>query len=530
MKNVNLNPKYYLIETMGCQMNERDSETLAGMAETLGYERVPERGATADLKAVAGAKMGATAGSKAVAGTKMGATDAPTVSSETPEARAARARLAADLIIVNTCSVRENADNRFFGALGRVKKAKEADPNKIVAVCGCMTQQPHIVERIQGKFPWVDIIFGAMNIEEFPSLLANALEKRRRRSYDTISPPQHRTLTRVGEDGSVVEGLPSRRQHPYKSFVNITYGCDNFCTYCIVPYTRGRERSRAPEAILREAEGLAVDGVKEITLLGQNVNSYRGISECSREGGEGGETDFPALILMLDDIRGLERIRFMTSHPKDLSDGLIDCYRTAKHLCPSIHLPVQSGSTEVLRRMNRGYTKEFYLSLIDKLREVRPDIVITTDFIVGFPGETDDDFEDTMDVIERARFDAAFTFLYSPRTGTPAASYGGRVPDDAAHARFDRMVKRLNDITLEKNRAMLGEIHDVLIEGASKTDASTLAGRTPGGKLVNIDPPADGSVADRIGRTVPVRLKETNTFSFRGEIVPTQINFSEGNF
>ncbi|MDR1495457.1 MAG: tRNA (N6-isopentenyl adenosine(37)-C2)-methylthiotransferase MiaB, partial [Clostridiales Family XIII bacterium] len=441
MKEVNLNPKYYLIETMGCQMNERDSETLAGMAEEFGYVRVPERGATSGSKA----------------GRIAGATDAA-ASAETSEARAARARLAADIIIVNTCSVRENADNRFFGALGRIKKAKESDPNKIVAVCGCMTQQPHVVERIQRKFPWVDILFGATNIEDFPALLADAVEKRERRAYEALSQPRHRTLVRVGADGSVVEGLPARRKHPYKAFVNITYGCDNFCTYCIVPYTRGRERSRTPEAILDETRALAADGVKEITLLGQNVNSYSG----SHKDGGNGSTDFPTLIRLLDDIPGIERIRFMTSHPKDLSDGLIDCYRTAEHLCPSIHLPVQSGGTEVLRRMNRGYTKGFYLSLIDKLRGARPDIVITTDFIVGFPGETDDDFEDTMDVVERARFDAAFTFLYSPRKGTPAASYEGRVPDDVAHARFDRMVKRLNEISLEKNRSLLGGVYDVL--------------------------------------------------------------------
>jgi tRNA-2-methylthio-N6-dimethylallyladenosine synthase len=513
-----LKNRYYLIETMGCQMNERDSETIAGMLEELGYERVPEGAPARDRGAGGGAVEGGAGGDVAEGGADGGA--------ETPEARADRARLAADLIVVNTCSVRENADNRFFGALGRIKKAKEKDPDKVVAVCGCMTQQQHIADRIRDKFPWVDILFGAMNIEAFPSLLADVLAERERRANDAISRTRRATLVDIrAESGGVVEGLPSRRRHPYKAFVNITYGCDNFCTYCIVPYTRGRERSRAPEAILQEVRTLAEDGVKEITLLGQNVNSYRGLRSGRGANSERDETDFPALIRLLDDIPGLERIRFMTSHPKDLSDRLIACFRPAgatpvTHLCPSIHLPLQSGSTEVLRRMRRGYTKEQYLALIDKLREARPDIVITTDFIVGFPGETDGDFEDTMDVIERARFDAAFTFLYSPRAGTPAASYEDRVPDAVMHARFDRMVKRLNEISLEKNRAMLGGIYEVLIEGTSKTDASLLAGRTPGGKLVNIRPSARTGAESRPGRIVPVRLTETNTFSFIGEIAP----------
>jgi tRNA-2-methylthio-N6-dimethylallyladenosine synthase len=539
--------RYYLIETMGCQMNERDSETIAGMLEELGYARLPEDGTAVDGgRGDDGANVQGAAADGAA---------------ETPSARADRARFAADLIVVNTCSVRENADNRFFGALGRIKKAKEADPDKIVAVCGCMTQQEHIVSRIRNTFPWVDIVFGAMNIEAFPPLLADVLEKRKG-AAGVLSPARRGTLVDITTDaGAVVEGLPSRRKRPHTAFVNITYGCNNFCTYCIVPYTRGRERSRAPEAILAEARALAADGVKEITLLGQNVNSYRGVCEsrgaedesCGAESescgaggesrgtnGEAGETDFPALLHLLDDVPGLERIRFMTSHPKDLSDRLIDCFRESgdvpagktpgnetpadetpvRHLCPSIHLPVQSGSTEVLRRMNRGYTKEQYLSLIERLREARPDIVITTDFIVGFPGETDDDFEDTMDVIERARFDAAFTFLYSPRVGTPAASYEDRVPAARAHERFDRMVKRLNEITLEKNRAMLGKTYDVLIEGPSKTDPALLSGRTPGGKLVNIRPPAEGGATNYAGRIVPMRLTETNTFSFIGEIAP----------
>jgi tRNA-2-methylthio-N6-dimethylallyladenosine synthase len=411
---------------------------------------------------------------------------------------------------VNTCSVRENADNRFFGVLGQIKKAKEANPSKIVAVCGCMMQQQHIVDRIRDKFPWVDIIFGTMNIDAFPALLSDALAKSEVSSYETM-------IDIHDVAGDIVEGLPSRREHPYKAFVNIMYGCNNFCTYCIVPYTRGRERSRAPEAIFDEVSALASDGVKEIMLLGQNVNSYHG-----------GGTDFPALIGMIDEIPGIERIRFMTSHPKDLSDRLVDCYRTARNLCPSIHLPIQSGSTDVLRRMNRGYTKEDYVSLIGKLREANPDIAITTDFIVGFPGETDANFEDTMDVIEQVRFDAAFTFLFSPRTGTPAAKFGDQVASDTAHARFDRMVKCLNGITMEKNLAMVGKVCEVLIEGPSKTDKGMLSGRTAGGKLVNIRPPAAmqpdaqqhessvSNIAEYTGMILPITLTEANTFSFIG--------------
>ncbi|MDR0595940.1 MAG: tRNA (N6-isopentenyl adenosine(37)-C2)-methylthiotransferase MiaB, partial [Clostridiales Family XIII bacterium] len=410
--------------------------------------------------------------------------------------------------------VRENADNRFFGVLGQIKKAKEQGPSKIVAVCGCMMQQEHVVGRIQRVFPWVDIVFGTMNIEAFPSLLADAQAKSAARykiSGDArgkaMNAARGETVVDVrdsaGPADSIVEGLPAKREHPHKAFVNIMYGCNNFCTYCIVPYTRGRERSREPEAILGEVRSLAQDGVKEVMLLGQNVNSYRG-----------GGTDFPALIGRLDEIPGIERLRFMTSHPKDLSDGLVECYRTARRLCPSIHLPIQSGSTEVLRRMNRGYTKEDYLALIDKLRSANPDIVITTDFIVGFPGETDADFAHTMDVIERVRFDAAFTFLYSPRTGTPAAEYEDQVPGDIAHERFERMVKRLNDITMEKNLLLVGGVYDVLIEGESKTDKAMLSGRTPGGKLVNIQPPEPNDYA---GRLLPVRLTEANTFSFLGE-------------
>jgi tRNA-2-methylthio-N6-dimethylallyladenosine synthase len=444
----------YITETLGCQMNERDSETIAGLLCEMGY--------------------------------------APAAS-----------RDEAAVIVVNTCSVRENADNRFFGMLGRIKKIKEARPETVTAVCGCMMQQRHIVDTIKGKYPWVDIVFGTHNIHEFPMLLQSAVLERTKA-----------VLVR-DEGGDIVEDLPARRDFPFKAYVNIMYGCDNHCTYCIVPYTRGRERSRRPEAIRREVLALAADGVKEIMLLGQNVNSYRGRDDAQNGDGKGGALDFPGLIADLNAIDGIERIRFMTSHPKDLSPRLMAAYKTCEKLCGTIHLPVQSGSSRVLARMNRRYTKEDYLERIAELRAIAPDIAITTDFIVGFPGETDADFEETMDLIERVRFDSAFTFLYSARKGTPAASYADTVPEEDKHRRFGRMVERLNAITAEKNRAYLGRTEIVLTEGPSKTDPSMLTGRTDAGKVVNFRAPAK-----LVGRMIPVRVTGVRTFSLYGEPLP----------
>ncbi|MDR1573453.1 MAG: tRNA (N6-isopentenyl adenosine(37)-C2)-methylthiotransferase MiaB [Clostridiales Family XIII bacterium] len=446
----------YITETMGCQMNERDSETIAGLLCEMGY--------------------------------------APTAS-----------RADAAVIVVNTCNVRENADNRFFGMLGQIKKLKEARPLTVTAVCGCMMQQQHIVDAIKAKYPWVDVIFGTHNIHEFPMLLRSAVLERTKA-----------VLVR-DEGGDIVEGLPARREFPFRAYVNIMYGCDNCCTYCIVPYTRGRERSRRPAAIEHEVLGLAANGAKEITLLGQNVNSYRGC-DARRDDGRsnsdepGDALDFPGLIGKLNAIDGIARIRFMTSHPKDLSQRLIDAYRTCEKLCKAIHLPVQSGSSRVLARMNRRYTKEDYIERIDRLRAASQGIAITTDFIVGFPGETEADFEDTMDLIERVRFDSAFTFLYSPRKGTPAASYADTVPEEDKHRRFIRMVERLNAITAEKNRAYLGGTETVLAEGPSKTDPSMMTGRTDAGKVVNFRAPAELA-----GHMLPVRITGVRTFSLYGE-------------
>ena len=441
--------KTYAIETMGCQMNERDSETIAGLLEQMGYAAADEY-------------------------------------------------KNADVIVVNTCSVRENADNRFFGMLGHIKHVKLARPDVIVAVCGCMMQQEHITEQIKDKHAWVDLVFGTFNIDALPEMIEEVLRTKKPAAFI------------LQQRASIVEGLPAKRLYPFKASVNIMYGCNNFCSYCIVPYVRGREVSRGAESIIEEVRGVAASGAKEILLLGQNVNSY-----------SDGGTDFADLIGMVNDVAGVERIRFMTSHPKDLSSKLIDRFGPpekggAERLCPSIHLPVQAGSTRVLELMNRRYSKEEYISLVKNLREARPDIVISTDFIVGFPGETEEDFLETMDVIERVRFDAAFTFLYSPRKGTPAAEMDDPEPEEAKRERFGRMVQRLNAITLEKNRAYVGGVYDVLVEGASKTGKSMLAGRTFGNKLVNFKA-TEGAYL--IGEIVPVRITSVKTFSFIGDHV-----------
>jgi tRNA-2-methylthio-N6-dimethylallyladenosine synthase len=440
-------PPGYVIETMGCQMNERDSETIAALLEGMGYARAPSR-------------------------------------------------READVIVVNTCGVRDNAEKRFFGILGQIKKSKEQNPSLVTAVCGCMMQQGHIVDEVRGRYPWVDIVFGTHNIDALPGLLEGAVLERAA------------AVDVRGAGGEIREGLPSVRGHKFKAFVNIMFGCDNYCTYCIVPYTRGRERSRSPEAVLAEVRALAADGVKEVMLLGQNVNSYAG------RGPDGAvNADFPELLRMVDDIPGLERVRFMTSHPKDMSDRLAEAFRERRKLCNVIHLPVQSGSTRILRRMNRSYTKEEYLALIGKVRRASPDIAITTDIITGFPGETEEDFEETMDLVERVRFDSAFTFLYSVRKGTPAASFDGHVPDGVKHERFNRLVERMNAITAEKNAAYVGRVEAVLAEGAGKKGRGVMAGRTDTGKLVNFKAPADVA-----GTMVSVRITAAKTFSLAGEL------------
>lgn len=416
----------------------------------------------------------------------------------------AERREEAGIVILNTCSVRENADKRFFGILGQLKHIKETRQDFVVAVCGCMMQQQHIIDTLKQKYPWVDLVFGTHNMHDLPRLLENYLTERKK-------------LVEIWEEGgNIVEGLPSKRLYPFKAFVNIMYGCNNFCTYCIVPYTRGRERSRRPEDIIAEVKELVSGGAKEITLLGQNVNSY-GKSAYGENGycaeNEGG-VDFAGLIYELNKIEGLSRLRFMTSHPKDLSDELIQAFADCEKLCNCIHLPVQSGSTELLRRMNRRYTKEDYLALIEKLRRAVPDIAVTTDIIVGFPGETEADFQETLDLVRRVRYDSAFTFLYSIRQGTPAASYEDQIPEEEKHRRFNQLLELVNETAGEINRSMEGKTLQVLAEGPSKTDSSVLTGRTESGKIVNFK-----GNDQMIGELVDVYILEGKNFSLWGEVI-----------
>ena len=436
-------------------MNEHDSEVIAGMLSELGYTESKER-------------------------------------------------KNAGIVIINTCSVRENADKRFFGTLGQLKRRKEEGDDFLMCVCGCMMQQQHIIDTIKQKYPWVDIIFGTHNIHEFPRLVENVVAEKKK-------------VTDVWEDGGeIVEGLPAKRLYRHKAFDNITYGCNNFCTYCIVPYTRGRERSRKPEEITAEIRALAEDGVKEVMLLGQNVNSYKGESADGS-----GLVDFPDLLYRINEIDGIERIRFMTSHPKDLSDKLIEAFTRCDKLCKCLHLPVQSGSSEVLRRMNRRYTKEDYLKLVEKLRAACPDIALTTDIIVGFPGETEEDFAETLDLCRKVEFDSAFTFLYSVRKGTPAEKFEDQIPEEIKHRRFNELVEVVNEASAKKNAAYVGRTLKVLVDGESKrvrgaeklpAGMAMMSGRTDTFKLVNF-----AGHKEMTGGFVTVKITESNTFSLVGE-------------
>lgn len=436
----------------------------------------------------------------------------------------------ADITIINTCSIRENADKRFFGTLGQLKKIKAVNPSQVTCVCGCMMQQEHVVKEVRQSYPWIDVIFGTHNIHEFPDMLDELFEARDRlgeellhddnihagekmspsdynRAKHEIRSSKETRVERIYDDkDEIVEGLPAKRKFRHKSFVNIMYGCNNFCTYCIVPYTRGREKSRHPEDILNEVRNLVADGVREIMLLGQNVNSYNGV------GSDGKQWDFTDLIYALDEMEGVDRIRFMTSHPKDLSDKLIKAFAECKSLSNYIHLPVQAGSSKVLKRMNRKYTREEYLELVRKLREAVPEITISTDIIVGFPGETEEDFSETLSLAEEVRYDSAFTFLYSPRKGTPAAEYEDQIPEDVKHERFNRLVEVINRCSSEKNAAYVGCTEKVLVEGTGKKPGS-LNGRTEGFKLVDFEGSEELS-----GQLLEVEITGYNTFSLKGKI------------
>ncbi len=436
--------KNYHIITYGCQMNEHDSENIAGMLEALDYSHTPN-----------------------------------------PEE--------ADVVVMNTCSVREHADKRFFGMLGQFKKQKKNNPDFIICICGCMPQQPHIVEEIRKSFGWVDIVFGTQTIAEFPNLLMERIRTGKKQ------------FSIIANNEEIPEEKESKREFKHKALVNITYGCNNFCTYCIVPYTRGREKSRSLRAVKQEIINLVNDGVKEVMLLGQNVNSFR----------DADGNNFAALIRALDEVEGLERIRFMTSHPKDLSDELIACFADCKKLCHNIHLPVQSGSDEVLRRMNRHYNRQRYMEIVEKLRATCPDLSISTDIIVGFPGETEEDFLDTLSLVREVEYDSAFTFIYSPRVGTPAAKYDDQIPENIKHDRFDRLVDEVNRCSAKKNSEYLGRIVTVMVDGPSKNDAGAWSGRTDTFKLVNFT--SEEPLTE--GQMVSVRITETKTFSLDGKKV-----------
>lgn len=434
----------YKILTWGCQMNTHDSEMISGILQKMGY------------------------------------CPADTLKE-------------ADVIILNTCCVRENAERKVYGRIAQLKQFKQINPLLVLAVSGCMVQQPHVVEHITKKMPYVDIIFGIKNVHKLPELIENSRH---------VNMP----VIEVMGGSDIDENLPIKRTDDKKAWVTITYGCNNYCSYCIVPYVRGREKSRNPEDILREVKGLAKQGFVEITLLGQNVNSYGKDLKAP--------VTFPELLRKVNDIDGIERIRFITSHPKDLSDELILAMKECKKVCKHIHLPVQSGSNRILSKMNRKYTREHYMGLIAKLRDAIANIAITTDIIVGFPGETEEDFLDTLDLVKQAEFDSAFTFIYSKRIGTPAADMAEQIDDSVKKGRLDRLMQVQDVITGNKNMNLEGTVQEVLVEGVSKGNINRLSGRSQTNKLVNFD----GS-EELIGKLVNVKITEPHTWSLLGKIV-----------
>lgn len=437
--------KLYCIETMGCQLNENDSEKLKGMLDEMGYKE-----------------------------------------QDKPEG--------ADLVIFNTCCVRENAESKVFGRIGYLKELKRHNPNLIIAFGGCMSQQKHIQDILNTKYRHVDIIFGTHNMYRFPQLLHTAM-------IDGI-----KTIEVWDIEGQVIEDLPIKRENNIRASITIMYGCNNFCTYCIVPHVRGRERSRLPEDILAEVKKVADEGFPEILLLGQNVNSYGKDLEES--------ITFAKLLKETSKIEGIKRIRFMTPHPKDFSDELIDVIASDKKFCDFIHLPVQSGSTDILKAMNRKYTKEQYLELIDKVRIKIPNASFSTDIIVGFPGETEEDFEETLDIIKKVGYDSAYMYLYSKRVGTPAETMEDQVPEEIKSERFKRLVNEVNKSVEEGNKKMVGTIQEILVEGESKNNKDMLTGRTTNFKTVNFK-----GERELIGKLVKVKIVSQHVWHLAGELI-----------
>ncbi|MDD6182210.1 MAG: tRNA (N6-isopentenyl adenosine(37)-C2)-methylthiotransferase MiaB [Lachnospiraceae bacterium] len=437
-------PLTFCVNTFGCQMNARDSEKLVGILEKIGYEK-----------------------------------------KETEDA---------DFVIYNTCTVRENANNKVYGRLGYLHAQKKKNPHMMIGLCGCMMQEPNVVEKIRTTYRFVDLVFGTHNIYKFAELIVAAFES-------------EGMIVDIWEDtDKIVEDLPVERKYSFKSGVNIMFGCNNFCSYCIVPYVRGRERSREPKDIIREIERLVADGVVEVMLLGQNVNSYGKNLEHP--------ISFAQLLREVEKIEGLERIRFMTSHPKDLSDELIQVLAESKKICRHLHLPLQSGSTRILKEMNRHYTKEQYLELVKKIRTAVPDMAITTDIIVGFPGETEEDFLETMDVVKQVEYDSAFTFIYSKRTGTPAAAKEEQVPAEIVKDRFDRLLQVVQKIGAEKAETLTGTRQKVLVEDVNAQDEQLVTGRLSNNSVVHIR-----GGKELIGQIVEVTLDECRGFYYMGTLV-----------
>ena len=436
-------PLTFCVNTFGCQMNARDSEKLIGILEQIGY-----------------------------------------VKKETEDA---------DFVIYNTCTVRENANNKVYGRLGYLHSQKKKNPDMMIGLCGCMMQEPKVVEKIRTSYRFVDLVFGTHNIYKFAELIVAAFESKG-------------MIVDIWKDtDKIVEDLPVERKYTFKSGVNIMFGCNNFCSYCIVPYVRGRERSRDPKDIIREIERLVADGVVEVILLGQNVNSYGKNLEHPMT--------FAQLLEEVEKIDGLERIRFMTSHPKDLSDELIEVLGKSKKICKHLHLPLQSGSSRILKEMNRHYTKEQYLELVKKIRAAVPDIALTTDIIVGFPGETEEDFLETMEVVKEVQYDSAFTFIYSKRTGTPAATKEDQVSPEVVKDRFDRLLHVVQEIGSQKAGALQGTVQKVLIEEINAQDEHLVTGRLSNNSVVHVP-----GGADLIGKIVNVSLDECKGFYYLGTL------------
>ena len=430
--------------TLGCQQNEADSEKLCGMAEAMGYEIT-----------------------------------------EAPEE--------ASLIMVNTCAIREHAEKRALSLVGQYKHLKAKNPSLVIVVCGCMVVQEHRIEEIKHRYPYVDILFGTSSLHRFPELLSEKLKQGKRilRSDETVY--------------EVAEGIPIRRVSPYRAWVSVMYGCNNFCSYCIVPYVRGRERSRRKEEVIAEVRDLVERGYKDITLLGQNVNSYGRDSDFGY--------DFSDLLAELDQIEGDYWIHFMTSHPKDASKKLIDVMAESRHVARHFHLPMQSGSDRVLKAMNRRYDFAKYIGILDYIREKMPDAVITSDIIVGFPGETEEEFEDTVSALKRARFDMIYSFIYSPRKGTPAAEMENQVPSEVQKARFERLLAVQNEISLASNRPMDGQTVRVLCDGVSKNNAALFSGRTEGGKIVFFE-----AAPKDTGKFLEIQIERSEAFALYGKV------------